>query len=148
MTYADALVALADPTRRRILDELRVGPKPVGVIAAKLPVSRSAHQAVSVFRACSGFRTSARPAANSRPGFALRAFPVRVHDDLALGRLAEHLGQAHHRHGPTRDHVREHLAGTDRGQLVDVPDQEDAVEATNALRALLEFEGSLLTERH
>jgi len=78
----------------------------------------------------------------------LRAFPVRVHDDLALGRLAEHLGQAHHRHGPTRDHVREHLAGTDRGQLVDVPDQEDAVEATNALRALLEFEGSLLTERH
>jgi DNA-binding transcriptional ArsR family regulator len=42
MTYADALVALADPTRRRILDELRVGPKPVGVIAAKLPVSRPA----------------------------------------------------------------------------------------------------------
>ncbi len=26
--------------------------------------------------------------------------------------------------------------------------KEDAVEATNALRALLEFEGSLLTERH
>jgi DNA-binding transcriptional ArsR family regulator len=42
MTYANALVALADPTRRRILDELRVGPKPVGVIAAKLPVSRPA----------------------------------------------------------------------------------------------------------
>jgi DNA-binding transcriptional ArsR family regulator len=42
MTYADALVALADPTRRRVFDELRTGPKPVGVIAAKLPVSRPA----------------------------------------------------------------------------------------------------------
>jgi len=37
-----ALVALADPTRRRVFDELRTGPKPVGVIAAKLPVSRPA----------------------------------------------------------------------------------------------------------
>src|SRR6266700_5467239 len=26
--------------------------------------------------------------------------PVRVHDDLALGRLTEHLGQAHHRAWP------------------------------------------------
>jgi DNA-binding transcriptional ArsR family regulator len=42
MTYANALVALADPTRRRVFDELRTGPKPVGAIAAKLPVSRPA----------------------------------------------------------------------------------------------------------
>jgi DNA-binding transcriptional ArsR family regulator len=42
MAYQSVLIALADPTRRRILDELRVGPKPVGVIAAKLPVSRPA----------------------------------------------------------------------------------------------------------
>jgi DNA-binding transcriptional ArsR family regulator len=42
MTYADALVALADSTRRRVFDELRTGPKPVSVIAAKLPVSRPA----------------------------------------------------------------------------------------------------------
>jgi DNA-binding transcriptional ArsR family regulator len=42
MTYADVLIALADPTRRRVFDELRTGPKPVGVIAAKLPVSRPA----------------------------------------------------------------------------------------------------------
>jgi len=42
MTYANTLVALADPTRRRIFGELRTGPKPVGVIAAKLPVSRPA----------------------------------------------------------------------------------------------------------
>jgi DNA-binding transcriptional ArsR family regulator len=42
MTYHDALTALADPTRRRVFEELRTGPKPVGVIAAKLPVSRPA----------------------------------------------------------------------------------------------------------
>jgi DNA-binding transcriptional ArsR family regulator len=42
MTYADALAALADPTRRRVFDVLRTGPKPVGVIAAKVPVSRPA----------------------------------------------------------------------------------------------------------
>jgi DNA-binding transcriptional ArsR family regulator len=42
MAYATALTALADPTRRRVFEELRTGPKPVGVIAAKLPVSRPA----------------------------------------------------------------------------------------------------------
>src|ERR671910_2066668 len=42
MAYQSALTALADPTRRRVFDELRSGPKPVGVIAAKLPVSRPA----------------------------------------------------------------------------------------------------------
>jgi DNA-binding transcriptional ArsR family regulator len=42
MTYSSALVALADPTRRRVFEELRTGPKPVGAIAAKLPVSRPA----------------------------------------------------------------------------------------------------------
>jgi DNA-binding transcriptional ArsR family regulator len=36
------LTALADPTRRRVFEELRAGPKPVGAIAAKLPVSRPA----------------------------------------------------------------------------------------------------------
>jgi len=42
MAYVNALTALADPTRRRIFEELRDGPKPVGVIAAGLPVSRPA----------------------------------------------------------------------------------------------------------
>jgi DNA-binding transcriptional ArsR family regulator len=52
MTYASALVALADPTRRRVFNELRTGPKPVGVIAAKLPVSRPAvSQHLKVLRA-------------------------------------------------------------------------------------------------
>jgi DNA-binding transcriptional ArsR family regulator len=42
MAYSSALVALADSTRRRVFEELRAGPKPVGAIAAKLPVSRPA----------------------------------------------------------------------------------------------------------
>src|ERR1700694_1565806 len=36
------LDALGDPTRRSILDRLSGGPLPVGVLAAKLPVSRPA----------------------------------------------------------------------------------------------------------
>lgn len=42
MTYANALVALADPTRRHVFEQLRGGPKSVGAIAATLPVSRPA----------------------------------------------------------------------------------------------------------
>ena len=42
MSYQWALTALADPTRRRVFEELRSGPKSVGVIAARLPVSRPA----------------------------------------------------------------------------------------------------------
>lgn len=42
MTYANALAALADPTRRRVWERLRSGPKPVGRIAAEMPVSRPA----------------------------------------------------------------------------------------------------------
>jgi DNA-binding transcriptional ArsR family regulator len=39
---AGALAALADPTRRHILERLRKGPKPVGKLAAGLPISRPA----------------------------------------------------------------------------------------------------------
>ena len=42
MAYKSALEALADPTRRRIFEQLRTGPKPVGAIAKRLPVSRPA----------------------------------------------------------------------------------------------------------
>jgi DNA-binding transcriptional ArsR family regulator len=42
MAYENALTALADPTRRRVFEELRSGPKPVGAIANVLPVSRPA----------------------------------------------------------------------------------------------------------
>jgi len=42
MAYADALVALADPTRRTIFETLRENPITVGDLAARLPVSRPA----------------------------------------------------------------------------------------------------------
>src|SRR5437588_5985013 len=42
MAYSDALAALADPTRRKVFERLRSGPKPVGRIARGLPVSRPA----------------------------------------------------------------------------------------------------------
>lgn len=41
-TYERALAAFADPTRRAILERLVSGPRPVGEIAAGLPVSRPA----------------------------------------------------------------------------------------------------------
>jgi DNA-binding transcriptional ArsR family regulator len=42
MSYQSALVALGDPIRRRILEELRGGPLAVGRLAERLPVSRPA----------------------------------------------------------------------------------------------------------
>jgi DNA-binding transcriptional ArsR family regulator len=42
MAYGDAIQALADPTRRTILETLRGGPRSVGDLAAGLPVSRPA----------------------------------------------------------------------------------------------------------
>jgi DNA-binding transcriptional ArsR family regulator len=42
VAYQQALLALADPTRRRIFEGLRRGPKSVGRLAAELPVSRPA----------------------------------------------------------------------------------------------------------
>lgn len=42
MAYQSALAALADPTRREILERLRSGPRAVGVLAEGLPVSRPA----------------------------------------------------------------------------------------------------------
>jgi DNA-binding transcriptional ArsR family regulator len=42
VTYQKALLALADPTRRRVFEQLRAGPRSVGKIAAHMPVSRPA----------------------------------------------------------------------------------------------------------
>ena len=42
MTYANALAVLADPTRRKVFERLRAGPRPVNALAAGLPVSRPA----------------------------------------------------------------------------------------------------------
>jgi DNA-binding transcriptional ArsR family regulator len=42
MAYGNALAVLADPTRRKVFERLRHGPRAVNVIAAGLPVSRPA----------------------------------------------------------------------------------------------------------
>ena len=42
MAYAAAITALGDSTRRRVFELLRDGPRPVGELAAELPVSRPA----------------------------------------------------------------------------------------------------------
>ncbi|KRA00358.1 ArsR family transcriptional regulator [Mesorhizobium sp. Root157] len=42
MMLIDAFTAIADPTRRHLLEELRRGPKTVNELAAGLPVSRPA----------------------------------------------------------------------------------------------------------
>jgi DNA-binding transcriptional ArsR family regulator len=42
MAYGEGIAALADPTRRRIFERLRGGPRPVVEIARGLPVSRPA----------------------------------------------------------------------------------------------------------
>ena len=42
MTYASALAALADPTRRQVFERLQAGPSAVGELASALPVSRPA----------------------------------------------------------------------------------------------------------
>ena len=42
MTYEAALTALADPTRRRVFEALRAGPRRVGELAHGQPVSRPA----------------------------------------------------------------------------------------------------------
>jgi DNA-binding transcriptional ArsR family regulator len=42
MSYGNALQCLSDPTRRRVFERLRGGPKSVGVLAEGLPVSRPA----------------------------------------------------------------------------------------------------------
>ncbi len=42
MAYGNALTCLSDPTRRRVFERLRSGPKSVGALARGLPVSRPA----------------------------------------------------------------------------------------------------------
>src|ERR1700758_4539744 len=42
MAYGKALAVLADPTRRKVFERLREGPRAVNILAAGLPVSRPA----------------------------------------------------------------------------------------------------------
>ena len=65
MAYGDVLVALADPTRRRVFEAVRQGPAAVGELALGLPVTRPAvSQHLKVLERAG--LVSARPAGNRR----------------------------------------------------------------------------------
>ena len=50
--------------------------------------------------------------------------PMGIGDHPAASRLAEHLGQPHHRYCAGPDDIAQHLARPDRGKLVDVADEQ------------------------
>lgn len=93
-TYQDILDALGDPTRRAILERLRAGPLPVGVLARDLPVSRPAvSQHLRVLREA-GLVSERR--AGTRRFYSINpAGPARLRDyadrlwDLALERYRD-----------------------------------------------------------
>jgi DNA-binding transcriptional ArsR family regulator len=95
MTYGIAFAALADPTRRLVFEKLRGGPKSVGVIAAKLPVSRPAvSQHLKVLREAG--LVDARPAGTRHVYFidpkglgALRAWLDQFWDEALTAFQAE-----------------------------------------------------------
>ena len=47
-----------------------------------------------------------------------------IGDDLARGSLAEDLGQTHDRHGARGNDISQHLARSDRWQLIDITDEQ------------------------
>ncbi len=103
MAYTNAvLAALADPTRREILDQLRSGPRAVGEIANALPISRPAvSQHLKVLKD-SGLVAEARR--GTRHYFAiapegigvLRAYLDELWGD-ALGAFARHVEKEQNR---------------------------------------------------
>jgi DNA-binding transcriptional ArsR family regulator len=95
MAYHSALAALADPTRRRVFERLKSGPKPVGKIARGLPVSRPAvSQHLKVLKEA-GLVTD-RPEGSRRVYYidpeglgALRAWLDRFWDDALMAFQAQ-----------------------------------------------------------
>jgi DNA-binding transcriptional ArsR family regulator len=83
MTYKTALAALADPTRRRVFEQLKSGPKPVGRIAKAMPVSRPAvSQHLKVLKEAG--------LVNERPDGTRRIYEI---DQKGLGALRRWLDQ-------------------------------------------------------
>lgn len=98
MTY-QVMAALADPMRQEILEKLRAGPRPVGEIAAGMPISRPAvSQHLKVLKG-SGLVAETRQ--GTRHYFAiapegigeLRAYLDRLWSD-ALAAFARHVEKA------------------------------------------------------
>src|SRR5262249_47770530 len=80
MAYGTALAALADPTRRRVFERLKSGPKAGGALARGLPVSRPAgSQHLKGLEAAGlggGRAAGPPPRLLHRPRWARRAAPV------------------------------------------------------------------------
>ena len=57
--------------------------------------------------------------------------------DARGGRLAEHLGEADHRDGARVDEIGENLSRPDRGQLIDVADEDHRRRAGRGLEQLV-----------
>ena len=95
MTYDVAFAAMADPTRRAVLERLKSGPRTVGEIAAGLPVSRPAvSQHLKALKAADLVRDEPRGTARlyrlHTPGLqALRAYLDEFWDE-ALARFKDH----------------------------------------------------------
>jgi DNA-binding transcriptional ArsR family regulator len=95
MAYDMAFAALADPTRRRVFEELRRGPRSVGKIAAKMPVSRPAvsqHLAVLKHAGLVGDKAEGTRRVyyiNPKGLAALRAWLDRFWDEALLAFQAE-----------------------------------------------------------
>lgn len=106
MSYEATITALADPTRRVILEQLRLGPQPVGRLAEGLPVSRPAvSQHLKVLSDAglllvepAGTRRLYRLAPNGLDE--LRAYLDRLWDD-ALSRFAAHAREIAETEGDT-----------------------------------------------
>jgi DNA-binding transcriptional ArsR family regulator len=77
MILTDAFVAIADPNRRHLLEELRRGPKTVGQLALGLPVSRPAVSQHLKVLLDAGL-------VNARPEGARRVYAVSEHGFLKL----------------------------------------------------------------
>ncbi len=111
MAYASplppAFAALADPTRRAVLERLRKGSKTVGELAAGLPVSRPAvSQQLKVLRAAAlvtvrQVGTRHYFSINPATVLDLRAYLDEMWHD-AMGAYAKHVADAECQRGRTR----------------------------------------------
>jgi DNA-binding transcriptional ArsR family regulator len=95
VTYEIILDALSDPTRRRVFDRLRAGPRSVAALARELPVSRPAvSQHLKILKDAGLVRVEAagtrRVYRVNRDGLAgLRAWLDRFQDQSPDAYLAE-----------------------------------------------------------
>ena len=103
MSYATALSALADPTRRAIYESLQGAPRAVGEIAGRMPVSRPAvSQHLRVLREA-GLVTETREgtrhlfAANPKAALELRDY-FHAMWQAALQGYARYVEQEEQRH--------------------------------------------------